>query len=233
MSDLLTTGEDHIIRSWHANAVPWMRALRAQSIASRKFVTDQAIIDAVRSVAPRRVLDVGCGEGWLARGLADHGIDVLGLDIVPAFIEEAKRRGRATFALCAYGEIAAGSAQYGLFDAAVCNFSLLGHESAESLLGALRSLLNKAGYLIVQTLHPVVACADQAYEDGWRAGNWTGFSAEFTDPAPWYFRTLAGWYAMLRRCGYEVAECREPTARGASAPSSIIFVCGQRASVGS
>jgi hypothetical protein len=32
---------------------------------------------------------------------------------------------------------------------------------------------------------------------------------------------------MLRRCGFEVIECREPTARDAAAPASLIFICSQ------
>jgi SAM-dependent methyltransferase len=35
------------------------------------------VIDAV---APRRVVDVGCGEGWWGKAFADHGCEVLGLD---------------------------------------------------------------------------------------------------------------------------------------------------------
>jgi 2-polyprenyl-3-methyl-5-hydroxy-6-metoxy-1,4-benzoquinol methylase len=226
------TSEDEIIRSWYVNAEPWTRALRAQSIASRKLVTDQAIIDAVRSVAPRRVLDIGCGEGWLARALHGFGVDVLGIDVVPALIAEAKRLGPGEFEVCSYRDVATRTWNRGSFDAVICNFSLLGNESVESLIGAAGAYLNVPGYLIVQTLHPVAACGAQPYRDGWRAGSWAGFSPEFSDPAPWYFRTLASWYAMLRRCGFEMVECREPTAHGATAPSSIVYICSPMGSSG-
>jgi SAM-dependent methyltransferase len=39
-----------------------------------------------------RVLDVGCGTGQTALFLASRGHDVVGVDVVPAAIEEAKRR---------------------------------------------------------------------------------------------------------------------------------------------
>src|ERR1700744_4472736 len=81
--------ELEIIRSWHANAAPWGNAIRTASIASRKLVTNQAVIDAVSSVAPKHVLDVGCGEGWLARALASRGIRATGVDAVPALIAQA------------------------------------------------------------------------------------------------------------------------------------------------
>jgi 2-polyprenyl-3-methyl-5-hydroxy-6-metoxy-1,4-benzoquinol methylase len=227
MSDDLDTSEDEIIRSWHVNAEPWTAAVRSQGIATRKLVTDQAIVDAVCSVHPRRVLDIGCGEGWLARALQGLGIGVVGIDVVPALIAAARRQGCGDFEVHSYRDIAARALGLGSFDAAVCNFSLLGKESVEALLGAVGSYLNVPGHLVVQTLHPVSACGDQPYQDGWRAGAWTGFSGGFSDPAPWFFRTLASWHAMLRRCGLDLIECREPTARGAAAPSSIIFICSQ------
>lgn len=70
--------EQDIIRSWYSNAAPWTRAIREASIASRKLITDQAIIDAVLSVSRARILDIGCGEGWLARALSGLGLTVHG-----------------------------------------------------------------------------------------------------------------------------------------------------------
>jgi len=217
--------ETQIIRSWNTNAKPWARAIQAASIHSRRLVTDRAIVDAVLSVRPARVFDVGCGEGWLARALSAGGIRVIGVDAVPELIAEAEQCGGGEFQVADYGAIAARQLQCGPFDAAVCNFSLLGKESVEALLRAIPHYLDPAGHLIVQTLHPVAACGAHPYQDGWRAGNWSGFGEEFSDPAPWYFRTLASWVAMLRGSGFEMIECREPTAPDAIAPASVIFVC--------
>jgi SAM-dependent methyltransferase len=221
--------EAQIIRSWNTNARPWAKAIQTGSIRSRQLVTDRAIIDAILSVGPRRVLDLGCGEGWLARALSASGIQVTGVDVVPELIAEAARLGGGEFHLKAYDAIADGHWRCGSFDAAVCNFSLLGKESVDSLIGAMGGYLGAAGYLIVQTLHPVAACGDNRYQDGWRPGNWQGFSTEFRDPAPWYFRTLESWISLLRRSGFELIECREPTAPDGVVPASVIFV-GKRCS---
>jgi 2-polyprenyl-3-methyl-5-hydroxy-6-metoxy-1,4-benzoquinol methylase len=228
MKEATDAHEAQIIRSWNVNAGPWAQAIRAGSIRSRKLVTDQAIVDAVRGVNPNRVVDLGCGEGWLVRALTRAGMKVTGIDVVPELIAEAARLGEGEFQLCDYDSIAARRWRSAPFDAAVCNFSLLGKESVESLLRGIGHYLDEAGYLIVQTLHPVSACGDHSYQDGWRTGNWLGFGAEFSDPAPWYFRTLESWWAMLRRNGFEVQECREPTAPAATAPASVIFICRSR-----
>jgi len=229
MDDPQDQHELQIIRSWNANARPWTHAVQAQSIASRKLVTDRAVIDAVQSVGPGRVLDVGCGEGWLVRALCGPGMKITGIDAVPELVAEARRLGAGEFHVQDYHAIASQRWRSGPFDAAVCNFSLLGKESVESMLGAIGGYLDEPGFLIVQTLHPVAACGDNPYQDGWREGNWLGFGTEFRDPAPWYFRTLGGWLAMLQKSGFEVLECREPTAPGASAPASVIFICKVRA----
>jgi 2-polyprenyl-3-methyl-5-hydroxy-6-metoxy-1,4-benzoquinol methylase len=81
--------ELQIIESWHCNAAPWGRAIREASIVSRQLVTNQAIIDAVASVSSSRILDIGCGEGWLARALSVRGMSVMGVDIVPELIAQA------------------------------------------------------------------------------------------------------------------------------------------------
>lgn len=222
--------EQQIIQSWHCNAVPWTRAIRAASIASRRLVTDQAIIDAVAGVRCARILDIGCGEGWLARTLSDRGMSVTGIDAVPELIAQAAAMSRAgasgsvAFHLQDYASIANRRWRGGLFDAAVCNFSLLGRESVDSLLAALSHYLDDPGYLIIQTLHPVTACGELPYQDGWREGSWSGFSGDFDNPAPWYFRTLETWTALLQRCGFDILECREPKAAGAVTPASVIWI---------
>ena len=83
--------DEKILASWHNNAMPWTTAVREHQIASRRLVTDLAIIDAVLSFAPASVLDLGCGEGWLTRALAHVGIAASGVDAVAELIEQAKQ----------------------------------------------------------------------------------------------------------------------------------------------
>jgi 2-polyprenyl-3-methyl-5-hydroxy-6-metoxy-1,4-benzoquinol methylase len=220
-----------IVRSWHDNAEPWSNAVRTSAIASREAVTNRAIVDAVVGCAPRRILDVGCGEGWLARSLAALGMRVTGIDVVPELIAKAVAQQGGEFHIQNYAGIADRSMPYGPFDAAVCNFSLLGRESVESVIGALPHYLDDSKNLIIQTLHPIAACGDAAYQDGWRAGSWAGFSGGFCNPAPWYFRTLESWHLMLARNGFDILECREPKAAPAAQPASVIFICKARRAV--
>jgi 2-polyprenyl-3-methyl-5-hydroxy-6-metoxy-1,4-benzoquinol methylase len=214
--------ESRILQSWHRNATPWVQAVREQQIVSRQQVTDAAIVAAIDHYAPRTLLDIGCGEGWLARCLAARGMAVTGLDAVPALIEAARREGGASYHLLSYQQLAEG-ALTGSFDALVCNFSLFGDDSVARLLHALPAHLNAGGHLFVQTLHPAQVCGDQPGEDGWREGSWQGFSDAFSDPAPWYFRTLESWRQLFAVCGWQMTRQLEP-AWPDGRPASVIFV---------
>ena len=212
-----------IIQSWRKNVAPWVSAVREGRIESRRQSTDAAIVEAVIERAPVSVLDVGCGEGWLARALSARGVQVMGIDAGPELVEAARPVGGGDFQVISYEELTAGKFRASV-DVAVCNFSLLGKESTEGVMRAVPALLNPGGAFIVQTLHPVGACGELPYRDGWRAGSWTGFGPEFTDPAPWYFRTLESWAALFADCGFRLLERREPLNPETGRPASVIFI---------
>ena len=212
-----------IIDSWHKNAAPWIVAIEERQIASRNLVTDRAIVDAVVEYGGKHVLDLGCGEGWLTRELTARGMQVLGVDIVPELIDRAKSNCNARFSVVTYIEIAAGKLSE-KFDLAVANFSLLGDESVTGLFRSMRSILDPQGTFIVQTMHPTIACGEAPYVDGWRSGSWVGFSNDFTDPAPWYFRTIATWVNLFVANGASLVEIREPIHPHTGKPASAIFV---------
>jgi 2-polyprenyl-3-methyl-5-hydroxy-6-metoxy-1,4-benzoquinol methylase len=212
-----------ILAAWHRNAAPWIDAVRNGSIASRKLATDAAILDAVLACQPRSVIDLGCGEGWLGCELMRRGIDVTGVDAVPVLIEAARAAGLTQTRLLSYEDIAQGKLALRA-DVVVCNFSLLGAECVDDLLRTVPSLLNAQGTFIVQTLHPLMACGDQVYADGWRAGTWAGIDGEFYDAPPWYFRTLESWIALIQASGMTLRALREPVDPRSAKPASLLLV---------
>lgn len=217
--------DEKIIDSWSKNTGPWTNAVRNGEIESRKLVTDQAIVDAVRSRSPRTGIDIGCGEGWLVRAL--DGIEMIGVDVVPGLVEMANSASGGDFRVMSYEQIGVGALN-ATADVAICNFSLIGKESVEGLLRAAPSLLGAGGAFIVQTLHPHLACGDAPYQDGWREGSWSGFSTDFTDAPPWYFRTLETWVRLFSESGLRLVEMREPVHPATGHPVSVIFI-GERA----
>ncbi len=115
---------------------------------------------------------------WLRRGLAGPGTyrqrgPVVGTDAVESLVEAARCAGGGEFHRLSYEEIAAGKLTI-LVDAVVCNFSLIGKESVEGIFRIVPSLLHPRGSFLVQTLHPLMACGNVPYRDGWREGSWPG-----------------------------------------------------------
>jgi hypothetical protein len=110
------------------------------------------------------------------------------------------------------------------FDAVVANFALIGAEAVDALIASVPRLLAPNGSLLIQTIHPVVANGDLPYKDGWRPGSWAGFSSEFTDPAPWYFRTMETWEKLIGDSGLRLQQRLEPINPGTGKPASVIFI---------
>lgn len=216
------SNEAKIMNSWRTNAPHWVKAVRESQIESRTLVTNAAIVGIINDQHPRSVLDIGCGEGWLTRTLTTQGIDTLGVDVIEYLIEQAQAMSGGRFQLASYAEIAAGILQ-AQFDSVVCNFSLFGQASVEVLATAIPTLLHPQGSFIVQTLHPMMSDA-QSYKNGWRTGSWQGFSTEFTDPAPWYFRTLSSWIDLFHHSGLHLREMHEPLHPQTQQPASVIFI---------
>lgn len=213
-----------ITRSWNSNARVWADAVRAHALESRRLVTDAAVVAAVMDQPGRRVLDVGCGEGWLAAELARRGCDVVGFDGSRELIDVAREHDSASFLLLDYDEFAREPARAGTgFGTAICNFSILADDVAP-LLSAIRSVVHATGHLVIQTVHPM-APHDGGYADGWREETFENLPGEWS-PMPWYFRTVGSWIRELRAAGWLIDEVREPLHPETKRPASLILIAG-------
>lgn len=218
--------EQDIIRSWQVNAGNWIQIIEAGGIQSRKLATNKAIVEAVCADEPASVLDIGCGEGWLAKELADRGMTVSGADIIPELIENAKEKVNGHFVVASYEDIAAHTTSLGgPFDVIVINFALIGKESTENLLASLPPYLSPGGKLFIQTLHPHCRKQMEDYTSGWKNGSWDGLGDQFTQPYQWYFRTLEDWLELLNRSGFSKISFSEPIHPQTRQPLSVILRC--------
>ncbi|WP_290781364.1 class I SAM-dependent methyltransferase [Arenimonas sp.] len=217
---------DRLIKSWTANAAAWTDAVRSGRIESRRLATAAAIEQALLALSPARVLDVGCGEGWLCRALAAHGIEAVGIDVSAPLVEAARAAGGGRFELLRYAELADAAPRLGRFDALACNFALLECDIVP-MLSDLHRLLAPGGRLVIQTVHPWSACGDEPYRDGWRLEDFAGIGDQaFPEPMPWYFRTLATWLADLSHAGFVIDQLQEPAHPDTQRPLSLLLVAG-------
>jgi SAM-dependent methyltransferase len=114
---------------------------------------------ALRSLVPSdlsgaAVLDAGCGSGAQARWLLDQGADVVGIDLSPRMIEEAKRRcgDEGRFFVADLAEplpLAPGS-----LDGITCSLALHYLHDWSVALRSFASALRPAGWAVISLDHP-------------------------------------------------------------------------------
>ncbi|MEN5110323.1 class I SAM-dependent methyltransferase [Pseudomonas sp. TWI672] len=214
--------ETALCLSWQQNAKTWIEAVRSGAIESRRQVTDQAILVAILGRRPEHVLDLGCGEGWLLRALAERGIDATGVDGDASLVEAARVAGSPQVHLASYEQLCNRAVEIGSgYDLICSNFALL-QQDIIPLLAALGALLAPGGALVIQTLHPWSE-AHGDYQDGWREESFAGVAGKW-QPMPWYFRTLASWLNALEMAGFRLASLQEPQHPQSTGPQSLLLV---------
>ncbi|AUM70101.1 class I SAM-dependent methyltransferase [Pseudomonas fluorescens] len=221
----MSTSETTLLQSWHHNAQAWIEAIRTGAIESRQTVTDQAMLLAVLSRQPERVLDLGCGEGWLLRALTERGIEAVGVDGDAILVDAARAAGSSPVHLASYEALVEAKVDVGNdYDLICANFALL-HQDIIPLLAAMNVLLSPDGALVIQTLHPWTVAAGN-YQDGWREETFDGFKGQWR-PMPWYFRTLSSWLNALDMAGFRLVGLQEPQHPQSPVPQSLLLVAEQ------
>lgn len=112
-----------------------------------QYLADMTALFSLMEPPPGRVVEFGCGTGWLSLYLAQRGYEVLGVDIAPDAIkharEAARERGlaRAEFEASDYESFAGG----GRFDYAIFHDALHHAESERDALRCAYAALKPGG----------------------------------------------------------------------------------------
>jgi len=115
----------------------------------------EALLDAVRRLPGprRRILEVGCGTGWLTEHLTRLG-DVTAVDLSPRAVELARERGVA--ADLRSGDFIAMPLPEGAFDVVVCMDTLFYVYDQPAFLERVARTLRPGGHLVMDTINPFV-----------------------------------------------------------------------------
>lgn len=176
-----------------------------------------------------RLLDVGCGSGYLARELARRGAHVVGVDISRRMIEHARHHEAVAPLGVEYdvGDAAALATRFAAesFDLATSCVALQDMPDVPSVLGGVRSLLRPGGRFVASITHPCSdtpyrawerdeagrkrwLCVDRYFDRGPMVYTWSGWAYDFTTPA--VHATLEDWFDWILGAGFRLRALREP-----------------------
>lgn len=224
---------DRVRHSWDAVADDYDRHHGDEGNDWHRLLVEPATLALLGDVRGKRVLDLGCGTGVLARRLARLGGRVVAVDGSRAFLERAQRRADGEHiewaVVDALDEEAVAS--LGAFDAVVCTMVLMDLPDLGPLFRGVRRTLSD-GSLVAATAHPSfnhpnVTLWTEAGEDDsgatWSRGGLklSAYATPYQQPVygmpdqraqQWYFhRPLHQLLAPAFTAGFVLNAVEEPT----------------------
>ncbi|MBC6461036.1 class I SAM-dependent methyltransferase [Actinomadura sp. HBU206391] len=205
-----------------------MKVIREHRDRYRTELTDRAVLDAIGPCEGQKILDAGCGEGYLARRLASQGADVLGVDACQGLIDAAESVPTGTaepvsFTCASVDAIPVGDE---VFDLVVCNHLFSHLHDPSRAIHEFGRVLKSSGRLVILTLHPCFYTAHS--ENG--AMNSVPASRYFTSRGidqhfmvdglespsmiTSWLRPLEYYSGTLRDAGFVITDLREPHPTG-------------------
>ncbi len=145
---------------WNRKAQFWDALHGAEGNVFHRILVEPSVLRLLGLRAGETILDIGCGNGALARRLAILGARVIAIDFSDQMIEMARRRGKPEgmaidYQLCdATDEAALMRLGAGRFDALVCAMTLMDMPTLEPLFRAAGQLLRSGGRFVFATMHP-------------------------------------------------------------------------------
>ncbi len=147
---------------WRASAKAWIADMGEQGDFGRRYVLDPIMLPRALARAPKKALDVGCGEGRFCRMLKQHGIDVTGVDPTPELLAAARARDRDGEYLEAYAEHL--PFDDNAFDLVVSYLSLIDIPDIEAAIPEMARVLAPNGALLIANLNGFnTACGDTGW----------------------------------------------------------------------
>lgn len=190
-----------------------------------------AVLDLAGEAKGRKVCDLACGQGIVARRLAGLGADVVGIDISEKLLDIARR----------YERFGSGSIPYihddaqkldtvadGAFEGVVCNLALMDIPDAPSVFRAVHRVLGPGGWFVFSIIHPCFLTPGSprwVYEEErivgmevrnyFEEGHWRKETPEgVRGRVGSRHRTLSSYVNALSEAGLAVEKFKEPRATG-------------------
>jgi len=155
-------------------------------------VVTNHMLATIGDVRDKNVLDLGCGEGYLARELTLRGAKVWGIDVAPTMVELARSKDLHSSINYIVGDIAQ-TLPYGndIFDLVVCNRVLMDMEYITFTVEEVARILKKSARFVFSIVHPCFFDALGGWIDTGSFHPALRFKARYTEQIK-YMKRLVG-----------------------------------------
>jgi 2-polyprenyl-3-methyl-5-hydroxy-6-metoxy-1,4-benzoquinol methylase len=217
--------------NWNKNADRWDAQYDQDGDPNRRYQSDETMLELLGDVKGQRVLDVGCGNGYLCRKLALQGANMTGIDLSDRFLQiaqerEAKEQLGITYRHGSVSEM--GFLPESHFHKAVSNYVLMDVRDFSGTLRHVFRVLQPGGCFVIVISHPCFSCGpggwvipapdsprredrfafrvDEYFQRGPVLSQWGDL-----DPVMGYHRPLRDYWQAFTEAGFTVDGFEEPS----------------------
>jgi SAM-dependent methyltransferase len=203
---------------WDRNAAWWQREFTGGADAEYEEQILPMVSRHLRGA--RRVLDVGCGEGQVARHVARLGAEITGIDPTASQVDAA--RDRAGGPRYARARAEALPCRDAAFDAVVLCLALEHIDAFEAVMSEAARVLEPDGRFVLLLGHPFLQAPGSGWVDDqivgehyWRIGSYLGDDTVVDTVAPgvdfvFIHRPLSRYVHAMGEAGLLVDDMEEP-----------------------
>jgi SAM-dependent methyltransferase len=184
------------------------------------------LLDLLGDIDGRRVLDAGCGEGYLARALAARGARVTGIDLSSRLIALARAKdpsGEIDYQVADLSQPVPAAA--GRFDAAASYLTLNDVRDYRGFAATLGASLAPGGRLVLALNNPYSAVPDRHVTDYFDSGAVSRYRGlwEMGIRAYYHHRTLENYLDAFQAGGLRLAKLADaPALADAHGPGAYL-----------
>jgi ubiquinone/menaquinone biosynthesis C-methylase UbiE len=210
-------------KEWNKNAAFWIKIIREKLDPYRLVVTNKAILESLKGKKGLRILDAGCGEGYLSRILAKKGHRVIGIDATPKLIEAAKDLEREKPLGIKYliADFRKTNFPTSSFDVVLAHQTIHEIENPEKALREFARILKRKGKLICLFLHPCFEISGDNYKENNFASLYFSkvqvkkgkyLVSGIWSPSPYFYLhlPLSEWVSLFKKAGFLICDIKEP-----------------------